>query len=77
MKKWYINKKNEKHIHSDKLMHQEKPIAETAGMQGSVLCPLDEVNGYLIRPGFYRMNGAFQTANGVSFTVSSHEATEC
>ncbi|MBR4026523.1 MAG: glycogen debranching enzyme, partial [Lachnospiraceae bacterium] len=46
-------------------------------MQGAVLSPLDEVNGYSIRPGFYRMNGAFQTANGVSFTINSHNATKC
>ena len=52
-----------------------KDLGESDGLQGAVLCPLDEVNGYLIRPGFYRMKGAFETKNGVSFTVSSHGAT--
>ena len=41
------------------------------------LSPLDEVDGYKIRPGFFRMNGCYQTANGVSFTISSHGATSC
>ena len=52
-----------------------KDLTESAGLQGAILCPLGEVNGYLIRPGFYRMKGAFETKNGVSFTISSHGAT--
>lgn len=39
------------------------------------LHPVDEVEGFKIRPGFFRMNGACQTSNGVSFTISSHGAT--
>lgn len=49
--------------------------AESNVLQGAALCPLQEINGYLVRPGFYRMRGAFETKNGVSFTVSSHGAT--
>ena len=41
------------------------------------LQPLDEVAGFKIRPGFFRMNGAYQAANGVSFTIHSFGATSC
>ena len=50
---------------------------ETVDIINSGLEPLDEQSGYRIRPGFFRMNGAYQTANGVSFTISSHNATSC
>ena len=35
------------------------------------LKPLDTVNGFKIRPGFYDHNGAWAMPNGVSFTVHS------
>ena len=38
------------------------------------LSPLDFVDGFKIRPGFFRMNGAYETSNGVSFTINSHGA---
>lgn len=41
------------------------------------LFPLDTISGFPVHPGFYRMNGAYEIADGVSFTVSSHEATSC
>ena len=41
----------------------------------SDLKPLDAVNGFLVRPGFYSINGATATQNGVSFTIHSHYAT--
>lgn len=41
------------------------------------LKPLDEISGYKVRPGYYRMEGAHETVNGVSFTISSHGATSC
>ena len=43
----------------------------------TALHPLENVAGFNIRPGFFRMGGAFQTANGVSFTINSHNATSC
>ena len=49
----------------------------TADIVNTGLFPLDVVDGFKIRPGFFRMNGAYQTANGVSFTISSHNATSC
>lgn len=41
------------------------------------LQPLDEIAGFQVRPGFYRMEGAHAGTNGVSFTISSHGATSC
>ena len=41
------------------------------------LKPLDTVNGFKIRPGFYDHNGAWAMPNGVSFTVHSQGAVSC
>lgn len=41
------------------------------------LLPLDVVEGFKIRPGFFRMYGACVVSNGVSFTINSHGATRC
>lgn len=41
------------------------------------LLPLDVVEGFEIRPGFFRMYGACVASNGVSFTINSHGATRC
>ena len=76
LRKWSVNsRKNERVAHAQEMVAQMAP--EMSGMQGFALCPLEEINGYMVRPGFYRMNGSFQTQNGVSFTVSSHGATGC
>ena len=45
--------------------------------RGESLKPLDEIAGFKVRPGFYRTPGATQTANGVSFNISSHYAKSC
>ncbi|MCI9681186.1 MAG: glycogen debranching protein GlgX [Lachnospiraceae bacterium] len=39
------------------------------------LVPLDEVDGFEVRPGFYEINGATAIPGGVNFTVHSHGAT--
>lgn len=39
------------------------------------MVPLDFVNGFSIRPGFYDINGATAIPGGVNFTVYSHGAT--
>lgn len=39
------------------------------------LLPLDVVERFKIRPGFFRMYGACVASNGVSFTINSHGAT--
>lgn len=41
------------------------------------LLPLDVVEGFKIRPGFFRMYGACVASNGVSYTINSHGATRC
>lgn len=41
------------------------------------LLPLDVVEGFKIRPGFFRMYGVCEASNGVSFTINSHGATRC
>lgn len=39
------------------------------------LVPLDQLDGYDVRPGFYEINGATAIPGGVNFTVHSHGAT--
>ena len=39
------------------------------------LVPLDNINGFDVRPGFYETNGATAIPGGVNFTVHSHGAT--
>ena len=46
-------------------------------MVNTGLQPLDVVEGFKIRPGFFRMYGACVASNGVSFTINSHGATRC
>ena len=41
------------------------------------LIPMDEVNGFQIRPGMYEVNGATAIPCGVNFTVYSFGATYC
>ncbi len=54
----------------------EKDVLQKEVFQ-SDLKALDEIAGYKVRPGYYRMEGAHATASGVSFTISSHGATAC
>ena len=56
---------------------EEEYVSNPDGSVGAGLGALDYVNGYKIRPGFFRMNGAYQTSQGVSFTINSHGATQC
>lgn len=44
---------------------------------GNRLPAVDMINGYKVRPGYYRTDGAYPTGAGVSFTISSHGATSC
>ena len=44
---------------------------------GKGLYPLDHIDGYDVRPGFFRMNGAYQSGDNVSFTVNSHGSYSC
>ena len=57
---------------------REKIIGDKeADIVDTNLQALDEINGFRVRPGFFRTNGACQATNGISFTVSSHNATAC
>ncbi len=41
------------------------------------LVPLDVIDGFDVRPGFFEINGAMAIPCGVNFTVHSHNATSC
>ena len=45
--------------------------------RGVKLQPLDVIDGFMARPGFYNRDGATASSNGVSFTIHSFGATEC
>lgn len=45
--------------------------------RGVKLQPLDVIDGFQVRPGFYNRDGATATSNGVSFTIHSLGATSC
>ena len=49
-----------------------KQIAASGALH---LSPLDNINGYDVRPGFYEINGATALREGVNFTVCSLEAS--
>ncbi len=41
------------------------------------MVPIDNINGYDVRPGMYEINGATAIPGGVNFTIHSHNATSC
>lgn len=45
--------------------------------RGMKLEPLDVIEGFQVRPGFYNRDGATAASNGVSFTIHSFGATSC
>lgn len=45
--------------------------------RGVKLQPLDIIDGFRVRPGFYNRDGAAAAPNGVSFTIHSSGATSC
>lgn len=45
--------------------------------RGVKLAPLDFIDGFWVRPGFYNRDGATAAPNGVSFTIHSFGATSC
>ena len=69
----FSNNKNKKFI-MNKLASTVNfdDFAETFGKN---LIPMDECNGFKIRPGFYLENGSVVIPGGVSFTVHSQNAT--
>ena len=50
--------------------------APVVGLPRSIhLIPMDIIDGFEVRPGFYEINGATAIPGGVNFTVHSHNAT--
>ncbi len=45
--------------------------------RGVRLAPLDIIDGFEVRPGYYNRDGAAAAPNGVSFTIHSAGATSC
>ncbi len=62
-----------------KEMHKEGKAMKSAGsvnfMDNGQLLPLDEVNGFQVRPGYYELMGASVLSCGVNFTVETKEGT--
>ena len=46
-------------------------------MHPLTLEPLDQINGFSVRPGLYEINGAMVVPGGVNFTIHSLGATSC
>lgn len=55
----------------------DKNKLKVLGIEEKNLIPLDEINGFRVRPGFYENNGATALSNGVNFTFHSQNATSC
>lgn len=43
----------------------------------SVGMPIDEIEGFPVRPGLFDINGAMALENGVNFTIYTHDGTSC
>ena len=56
-------------------MNKKEQIAELNLPRTIHLVPLDIINGFSVRPGFYEINGATAIPGGVNFTVHSFSAT--
>ena len=57
-------------------------IIKGHGASGSIsqhinYVPMDNINGYDVRPGLYEINGATVIPGGINFTIHSHQATSC
>lgn len=62
---------------SSEIVTKEYSAKVLHSVMGSHLLPLDTVEGYKVRPGFYEINGATAIPGGISFTVHSHHAVSC
>ena len=67
---------------SQKLIPQKEYLLleDFAGIEiesGENIKPIDEVNGFKIRPGFYEINGASALPEGVNFTLVTYSGTSC
>lgn len=55
----------------------EERVDEISRQQHINLVPMDAINGYEVRPGFYEINGATPIPGGINFTIHSNQATSC
>ena len=55
----------------------EMAFVQHKPQRGVKLQPLDVIEGFEVRPGFYNRDGATAASNGVSFTIHSMGATSC
>jgi len=65
---------NEKII-SERRDSEEISVTQLVMPRTVHLIPLDNIDGFDVRPGFYEINGATAIPGGVNFTVYSHGAT--
>lgn len=56
---------------------EEMNFVQRKPERGKKLQPLDEIEGFQVRPGFYNRDGSTRAENGVSFTIHSFGATSC
>ncbi|MDO4337837.1 MAG: glycogen debranching protein GlgX [Eubacteriales bacterium] len=47
------------------------------GIEEKQMIPVDRINGFDVRPGFYEIYGATALTNGVNFTIHSNNAVSC
>ncbi len=77
---WRRGKENtvDKKINSQPVKAPETPPAQEAPVavlpRTIHLVPMDRINGFEVRPGFYEINGATAIPGGVNFTVHSNGA---
>lgn len=62
---------------ASKTIHLTKNNSSYSENQHINLIPMDNINGYNVRPGMYEMNGATVIPGGINFTINSHQATGC
>lgn len=55
----------------------ERNVFGCVALEQKQMIPLDKIDGFDVRPGFYEINGATALPNGVNFTIHSQNATSC
>ena len=78
------SEENEECERREEILHEEDPeggedmrFVQQKPQRGMKLQPLDVIEGYEVRPGFYNRDGAAAAPNGVSFTLHSVGAVSC
>ena len=55
----------------------ERNVFGCVALEQKQMIPLDRIEGFDVRPGFYEINGATALPNGVNFTIHSQNAVSC